>query len=176
MKIDRRGVVDDGSMNLEVAGWVYAGAGVIAGHEEMIPAVLQGSCSAGLTSIPMATPGFYTFPADGASTAKGYFTGSVPSALNYPGSTLVCRDTGGAVVGGSEWCLTGSAWLAGAPVAVFSMQPGVSSSNSRNHGTHLKVNASGSVVMTSDGYNWCITAGSGSLRLFGPPTIGDPPA
>ena len=165
MKIDERGMVDDGSPNLEVSGYMCVGLGVLMGYEQ----VNNNTALADSGSVRITTPGMYTIDADGSSITNGFFTGTVPRPDEWPGSMLMIVDSHG----GHPWCLTGSAWSS--DLAVFSMQPGVSSSNNRNHGTHMKVSRGGSVAFLSDGYYWCVTAGSGSYQLFGRPVPGENP-
>lgn len=162
MKIDRRGIVDDGSPNLEVQGSITVGGFVTQGYEVVTGAVLAGS-----GNVTISEPGFYTVAAEGLSTTNGYFTGTVPNPANYPGATFGIVDTDG----GHPYQLTGSAWSSTAQVALFVMPPGTSASNSRHHGTQLDISRGGSMMAMSDGYYWCIMAGSGSYTLTGEPVF-----
>jgi hypothetical protein len=160
MKIDKRGFVDDGVASLDVAGNVTVGGVVSSQYQIVTTKTLVGS-----GNVVISSPGFYSFAADGPGVTSGYFTGSVPSAASYPGTALSLVDSDG----GHPYCLTGSAWAAS--LAVFSMTPGTSASNGLPHGTHLKVSKGGSVMMLSDGYYWCINAGSGTYTLTGLPNV-----
>ena len=150
--IDSRGLVDDGSSTLTVAGPITATT------SKCSTTTLAGS---GSVTIPAA--GFYYVPATGSATA-GYFTGSVPGPGAYPGANLLVCET----FGGFGWCLTGSAFAASKPV--FVMPPGISSASfGKLQGTLLSITKGGSVNMISDGYFWLINAGTGSFTLSGNP-------
>lgn len=146
-RIGSQGIVDDGSSNLTVAGAATVGGGV-----RFTPSTLDGT----QTSVTISSPGFYF-----VSASVG-FTGSVPSAANYPGSHLFISETGGTAL-----MLTGSSYAAGKAVFVHksgSLPGGLAAAYG---GTSLTLSASGSVGMFSDGFRWCITGGSGSMTLAG---------
>jgi hypothetical protein len=150
-RIGSNGFVDDGSSNLTVAGAVNAGS------LRPNPSTLDGT-----TSVTISGPGFYYVAASGSS-GQGSFTGSVPSARDYPGSMLFVTDTYGVY----NWLLTGSSYASGK--AVFSHKSGsLQGGIAGNYGgTSMSMTPSGSVGMYSDGYRWCIMGGSGSMTLAG---------
>lgn len=153
-KIDSRGLVDDGTNSLTVAGSVS-----VVGSVSYTANVLVGS---GSVTIP--TAGFFQVPASGSSGA-GFFTGSVPNANSVPGAMLIVADTYGVF----DWCLTGSALNISRPV--FSLLSGtfLGAVGSKGQGTNLRVPKSGSVALVSDGSQWLVMAGTGSLLLTGLP-------
>lgn len=154
-RIGSQGLVDDGSPNLSIDGTLTAN-----GPRNYV-GPLASNVLAGSGSVGVPTPGFYFVPASGAS-GQGFFTGSVPLATSYPGSTLIFTDT----LGAFNWLLTGSSYATGR--AVFSKlsgsQPG---SPAQIAGTSLSLPPSGSVVLVSDGFRWLVMAGSGSVTVAG---------
>lgn len=153
-KVDSRGFVDDGSSSLSVAGGVTVTGGLTVGTS----IGMSATTLAGSGSVSISAPGFYYTPASGASGA-GYFTGSVPAAASWPGSMLIVKDTYGVF----DWMLTGSATVNNGSVFVMPL----TSSAQRQGGTNMRVSASGSIVLVSDGARWLMTAGSGSFTLTG---------
>lgn len=151
--ITSKGLVDDGSPNLTVAGTHTAG--VI----QMLPSTLANG-SAGVVTI--ASPGFYFVPATGSS-GQGSFTGSVPAPSSCPGSMLMLTDTFGVF----NWMLTGSAYQNGKALFVrpSGSFPGVAVPALA--GGTVSIQPSGSIQMLSDGFRWCIIGGSGSFTLAG---------
>ena len=151
-RIDSRGLVDDGTANLVVEGSTTLSN----------PPKVSSTTVAGSGNVSISTVGLIFTPASGSGTG-GLFTGSVPAASAWPGSTLVVTDT----LGNYPWCLTGSAFSAAKAVFVFPF--GLSGSNGKTQGTNLAVTAGGSVAMVSDGYYWLLMANTGSLNATGNP-------
>lgn len=157
MKISHKGIEDDGSNNVSVSRNITAYRGVSSKYRRIRTATLAGSGSVSITE-----PGFYYVPATGSwATWGGYFTGSVPSASDFPGAKLVLVDS----YREFDWCLTGSS-PDSASGAVFSLPHGVSASH-QMAGTRIDISPSGSIVLISDSYRWCISAGTGSYTLGG---------
>jgi hypothetical protein len=168
-KIDSRGLVDDGSQNLSVGNALtVAGAVTVAGAMSVVGTVTMGTvavtpvAATASGSVTLSAPGYYTVAASGSGGA-GYFTGSVPSAKTWPGSTLVVTDTAGIY----DWQLTGSSFSTLGGVFVM---PVWASGTMQRVGTKLSMPASGSVAMISDGYRWLLMANTGSITLSGLPT------
>ncbi len=149
--IDRRGFIDDGSGNLSVAG------SVTAGSMQANTTTLDGTAPRVITA-----PGFYFVAASGTS-GQGAFTGSVPAASSYPGSSLFFTDTYGLF----NWLLTGSSYVAGKAVFIHRSGSLPGALASAYGGTSINMSPFGSVKLFSDGYRWCIQGGSGSMVLAG---------
>lgn len=149
--IDRRGIVDDGSGDLTVAGAARVGS------QQLTSNTLDGT-----SSRTIAAPGFYYVAASGTS-GQGAFTGSVPQASSFPGSMLFITDTYGVF----NWLLTGSSYATGK--AVFSHKSGSlpGALAAAYGGTSVNLSPFASIAMFSDGYRWCIMGGSGSMSLAG---------
>lgn len=155
------GLVDDGSSDLFVAAGINTPANVAASAHLVTAVTLAAS---GIITIPQ--PGFYYVPVTGSATITGgYFTGTVPNPSQYPGSMLGLTDTGTA--GSFNWLLTGSAPVNGR--ALFVKMSGSFSGAPLPvlGGGTVNMSPSGSIVMVSDGFRWCIMAGSGSAVLAG---------
>lgn len=149
--IDSRGFVDDGTGDLTVSGATRAGS------QQLSATTLDGTSARTVT-----TPGFYYVAASGTS-GQGAFTGSVPAASSFPGSLLFFTDT----LGTFNWLLTGSSYAAGK--AVFTHKSGSlpGALAAAYGGTSINMSPFGSIAMCSDGYRWCIMAGTGSMTLAG---------
>lgn len=149
--IDSRGIVDDGTGNLTVAG------AVTAGSYQRSTTTLDGTASRTITA-----PGFYYVAASGTS-GQGAFTGSLPAASSFPGASMMLTDTYGVF----NWLLTGSSYAAGK--AVFTHKSGSlpGALASAYGGTSINMSPFGSIIMYSDGYRWCIVGGTGSMGLAG---------
>lgn len=149
--IDRRGFVDDGTGDLTVAGATRAGS------QQLTATTLDGTAPRTVTA-----PGFYYVAASGTS-GQGAFTGSLPAASSFPGSMMFFTDT----LGAFNWLLTGSSYAAGK--AVFTRTSGTlpGALPGAYGGTSVNMSPLGSIAMFSDGYRWCIMAGSGSMALAG---------
>ena len=156
--IDSRGLVDNGTSGLQVSGDSSVAGNFSAGQIQHVASTLAGS-----GSITISTPGFYYVPATGSSGA-GQFTGTVPSPGLYPGAMLMLTDTYGAF----NWLLTGSAYRNGKALFVKTSgsNPGVAGGTGYGGGT-VNMSPSGSIMMMSDGFRWCIIGGSGSMALAG---------
>jgi hypothetical protein len=151
--IDSRGIVDDGTSGLSVAGQVTSQAQVLS--------VKQLTASG---SVQITSPGFYFLAATGSeSTWGGYFTGSVPDAGSFPGSELVIAET----ANNFAWQLTGSSHKAGRAVFVHKSGSLPGAPHAIYGGTAATLSPSGSVILRSDGFRWCILGGSGSCTLSG---------
>lgn len=150
-----RGFVDDGSSSLSVTGGVTATTYVTTAQ------TLAGS---GTVTIP--GPGFYYVPVSGAS-GMGYFTGSMPAPGTFPGAVIAITDdtTGGAF----NWLLSGSTASPRAGRAFFSKMSGSmpGALPTAYGGGTVAMASSGSIIMMSDGFHWCIIGGSGSMTLAG---------
>lgn len=152
--ITSKGLVDDGSPNLSVAGTHSAAVSLL------VPGTLANG-SAGVVTI--ASPGFYYVPATGSS-GQGSFTGSVPAPSSCPGSMLMLTDTFGVF----NWMLTGSAYQNGKALFIKpSGSVGGAPGGSGLGGGTVSLPPSGSIQMLSDGFRWCIIGGSGSATLAG---------
>jgi hypothetical protein len=161
MKITKRGIMEDGSDSLNVSK-SFSTIGSLQQQIVITSPMTITPLSGSPTTIPV--PGFYYIPATGSTQLGGYFTGSVPSAVSYPGSTLQLVDSLRGT--GYDWSLTGSAWAAAQPVFVM-QSANECGRRGRKAGTKLQITASGSVTMISDGYFWCVTAGTGSYTFSG---------
>jgi hypothetical protein len=105
-------------------------------------------------TFTVSTPGVYTL------TAGAIMTGTLPAAASYPGATFIFRN--GDAFGN---VLTGSAEAQGVKVFV---QGAVASANIYN-GSKLQLQAvaGASVALVSDGKNYIVLPGSGSLTFSG---------
>jgi hypothetical protein len=142
--IDSRGLVNDGSPNLTVAGTL------IANQYVMAPIVVAGVTGA-LGYVVLGGPGFYAVPCSGTS-GQGAFTGSLPAANVWPGGEILVTDTNGWF----GYMLTGS-------VAMMTGSNG--STVASLNGTKLKVSAGGTVGLWSDSKGWLVSAVSGTVTL-----------
>jgi len=150
-QVGNRGFIDDGSSNLTVAG------------STTTTSLLNNPLTlAGSGTVSISSPAFYYVPASGAS-GMGYFTGSVPAPSSCPGSMLMITDTYGLF----NWLLTGSAYQNGKALFVrpSGSFPGIAVS-ALGGGT-VSIQPSGSIMMMSDGFRWCIIGGTGSFSLAG---------
>lgn len=149
--------MDDGSSGLQVDGGISTGGTVSAAATVMNANTLAGS---GVVTI--GAPGFYFVPATGSS-GQGSFTGSVPSPGLFPGSRLILVETFGVF----NWLLTGSAYQNGR--ALFCAQsgsfPGVAPN--KYAGGTISLAPSGSVMLESDGFRWCVTFVTGAFSIAG---------
>lgn len=156
--IDARGLVNDGSPNLEVEGTAqFRGGlnvtGTIAG---LMPGSL-GVTSLTAQSNTLTTPGLYRF----TSTAAG-ITASLPSAATNPGSIFAFSSATGADTRGIM--LTGSAVVGNFVFAAASASLGAGAAPVLE-GAKLIVSAAGSVVLMSDAIRWLRVTSSGSISL-----------
>lgn len=149
--LNSKGLVDDGSANLTVAGTT-----TVVGLQ-LTPNTLAGSGS----PVVISGPAFYYVAATGSS-GQGSFTGSVPVPGSYPGSLLAITDT----LGVFNWLLTGSAYQNGRALFVKMSGSNPGGTPSTGGGT-VTMSPSGSIMMLSDGFRWCIIGGSGSMVLAG---------
>lgn len=150
-RISSRGMVDDGTPNLQVDGAVSMGS------PRLSPSTLDGT-----TAVTIASPGFFYVAASGSS-GQGAFTGSVPAAGDYPGAMLFVTDTYGVF----DWMLTGSSYLGSKAVFVRTSGSLPGGLPGAYGGSAVKLSPGGSVGMFSDGRRWCIMGGSGSMGLQG---------
>jgi len=155
-RLGSQGFVDDGSASLTVGGDVTVGGASSVGYDKFNAVTVVGS-----GSVTFATPGFFNISA-GGTLGAGDFTGSVPSPVTYPGSTLIVKDS----LGSYPFLLTGSSVEVGR--ALFCKLSGsVGMPVTQLGGTALSVSPKGSAVLISDGVHWCLMAGSGSFTLSG---------
>lgn len=154
MAYTRGGLVDDGTSDMIVAGTAQAKQHTYSA---------QTLASSG-SSITISQAGFYYVPCTGSSGA-GFFTGSVPSPVTFPGATLIFAGT--TDNGSFDWLLSGSAPTNGRALFVkMSGSMGGAPPSALGGGT-VKMTAGGSIILVSDGLHWCITGGSGSMTLAG---------
>ncbi len=106
-------------------------------------------------TFAVSTPGYYQV--SGSTLA----TGTIPAPDSMPGANMLFMITNGNTV-----LLTGSARSANNVAGVFAASGLASSSFSRSNGDGLRVGASGSVLLCSDGRYWIPVISSGSLTLL----------
>lgn len=162
-RVNSQGLIDDGSSNLGVDGNVSVGGTLQAPQHLYTAQTLAGSGSA----VAISNPGFYFVPATGSIPGligAGVFTGTVPSPGLFPGATLALVDT----LGAFNWLLSGTAYMNGKALFVKTSgsNPGVAGGTGYGGG-QVTMSPSGSIIMMSDGFRWCIIGGSGSMALAG---------
>lgn len=157
-RVNSRGLVDDGGSGLTVAGSVAVGGQTTSQGYAHNAVTLTGT---GVVTI--SQPGFYLVPATGSS-GQGAFTGSVPAPGLFPGGMLIMAETFGVF----DWLLSGSAYINGRALfcKMSGTLPGVAA-GAGLAGAVMKMPPSGSVVMMSDGFRWCVIGGSGSIQISG---------
>ena len=106
------------------------------------------------TAFTVTTPGYYQV------SGSTFATGTIPAADSMPGANLLFLMTNG-----NTLFLTGSRRSANNVDGVFVASGLTSSSFNRNSGDGLRVGASGSVMLCSDGRYWIPVVSSGSLTL-----------
>jgi hypothetical protein len=165
--IDKRGFVNDGTMDLTVGGnhstvgnHSVGGNQFVTGSSSITGVHTVGSLKHApqlnlmtTGNVPLPGSGHYQVP-----VAVG-FTGSVPSPVQWPCSILLVTETGG----NYTFMLSGSSTAPGRPL--FVMPPGTTSTNGRGVGATVTVSKGGSIGLISDGAYWLIMAGSGSFTL-----------
>lgn len=155
--ISSKGLVDDGSTNLSVAGTISVG-GTIVNQAQAF------SGTSGASSV-FGAPGFYYLSASGTLATGGSFTGSVPSPASFPGSTLMITEVSGAY----SWMLTGTSYRPGIAALFVALSGSTRSATNLAAGSSIQLPASASVMLTSDGFRWLVVAGtSGSITFAGP--------
>jgi len=125
-----------------------AGSGVQLESFPTVPVIGKTATTA------IAAPGVYTF------TAGAVMTGSMPTAASFPGAVFVFRngDTNGSV-------LTGSAEAAG--VQVFKAPVTGSGTQAVGSKIQLAGTLGASVVLQSDGRNFCVIGQTGQITYSG---------
>ncbi len=167
-RIDR-GIVDDGSSGLSVAGGVSIGAGLAVGG-----AIAVGGANAG--ALPLAatlangantvltTPGFYKY-SGGTTGAASQCTGTLPAADAYPGAQFVFTPVIGT---GGGMLLTGSVPTGAA--SIFSLSSGsfavADGGTVLAAGGKLTLPNSGSMIVQSNGLTWMHVASTGVFKLL----------
>lgn len=161
--IDRKGLVDDGGIDLSVAGSLTVGATLtVAGPITTTTIQNTTAAIAGTALTSIIAPGFYFVAASGTS-GQGAFTGSCPPPSRFPGSMLCFTDTYGVF----DWALTGSALSANKAVFVHQSGSLPGALPVAYGGTRVSLSPFGSIAMISDGFRWCILGGTGSMNLSG---------
>ena len=164
--LDQRGLVNDGTNNLTVGGTT------VVGSMFMTTNVLPGSGTFGAAGypgswVPIPAPGFYQAPVTSSAAVNsqrgaGGFTGSLPSAAQFPGGEILITDT----VGVFPYILTCSVGN-GTISMMANLTTGsafVATVGSLN-GSKLTVAAGGTVGLWSDTKGWVVCAISGTVNL-----------
>jgi hypothetical protein len=165
MKIDKRGLIDDGQASLIVEGPVTV-TGVVSASGQISVSSLETSYMVRkVTVLPsasntIAVPGYFRY--------KG---GSViiPSAASYPGAMLsfapVIASNSSNDFFGAGLFLTGTAVIGSAVFVTNSSGSLDASAGTALKGSKLTLAASGSVILISDSNYWLRMANSGTLTF-----------
>ena len=161
MKISKRGWEDDGSSNIIVSN----NFSVLGSLQSPAKASMWDNIYT-LSGTVIPRPGVYKVYATGSNN-EGWFTGTVPPASSWPGARLFIAPLGVQAGRCSEYLLTGSAVASDGTVFVMTAAARTGSFQNTHAGTKLHVSAGGSACLLSDGFHWCLCAGTGTYRLEG---------
>ncbi len=167
-KIDK-GVVDDGSSGLSVAGGVSVGSDVNVGGNLNVtgscggvsPGPLPTQATLGNTNTALTVPGFYKYGA-GTTGAASQCTGTMPSAATYPGALFMFSPVAGT---GGGMFLTGSAPAGATTIFTFPSGSFGQDSSVLTVGGKITVPNSGSIALQSNGFNWMHVASTSTPKL-----------